>query len=201
MPRTARHLTTAAVLALTGLLAACSDTEELAEPPLPTPTPTVAEPSPSPSPTPSTEPGNEKPQRPAAMDQHNAEGAVAALHYFLSLDPYAMRTGDVAALKAMSHRSCGYCSSRLEQAETISERGDIYEGGFTTATVLKKYQRDPVTGIWPLDVELWEEAALITDRSGGEVFASPDGTAQRRVEMGVVDGEWVVVEIGLIPGK
>jgi hypothetical protein len=110
-----------------------------------------------------------------------------------------MRTGDASALEVMSHDSCEYCTSRIEQARKIAERGDVYVGGAATASVLEQYQQDAATGIWPLDVEIREEAARITDSAGEEVFASGAGVAQRRAEMGVVDGDWVVVEIGPIP--
>jgi hypothetical protein len=96
----------------------------------------------------------------------------------------------------MSHRSCEYCATRIGQARTIAERGDVYSGGAATATILTVYERDAATGIWPLDVEIREEGARITDDSGAELFSSDAGTAERRVEMGVIDGEWMVVEIG-----
>lgn len=203
MARAPRRCSIAAVLALSGLVAGCSGAEDPVEPAASETaasesTPTVSGPSRSPSPSPSAT-GAEKPERPAAMDQHDAEGAAAALEYFLALDPYAMRTGDVTDLKAMSHDSCEYCKSRIEQAETIAERDDVYVGGSTTFTVLETYQRDAATGIWPLDVELREDAVTITDGAGGTVYESEGGVAQRRVELGVVDGDWVVVEVGAIP--
>jgi hypothetical protein len=133
------------------------------------------------------------------MEKQDAEGAAAALEHFLSLDQYAMATGDVAPLDAMSHQSCEYCDSRIEQAQTIAERGDKYSGGLATATVVTTFERDPVTGILPLDVRISEEPATITDVAGEEVFSSEGGTADRRVEMGIVEGQWVVVEIGPIP--
>ncbi len=187
----------AAALALSGLAAGCSGAED-PEPATPEPTPVTSAPSASPSPSPSAE-DVDKPERPAAMDQHDADGAAAALEYFLALDLYAMRTGDVSDLEAMSHDSCEYCESRIEQAETIAERDDVFVGGSTTFTILTSYQQDAATGLWPLDVEIREDSATITDSAGEEVYESEDGVAQRRVEMGIVDGDWVVVEIGPIP--
>lgn len=107
----------AAALALSGLVAGCSGAED-PEPATPEPTPVTSAPSASPSPSPSAE-GVDKPERPAAMDQHDADGAAAAAEYFIELYDYVMRTGDTSEWEAMSHGTCGFCSDAISQANRL----------------------------------------------------------------------------------
>ncbi|MCF4120401.1 DUF6318 family protein [Antribacter sp. KLBMP9083] len=175
-------------LVVLGLAGACTDGGESG--PTPEPTPTVASPSPS-----ASEPEVVKPERPEAMDRDDAEGAAAAAIYFLSLRSYMMVSGDTAEWEAMSHESCGFCSGDLEQARQIHERGDSFSGGRILATVVEVYARDSLTGVTPLDVEMDESVTSIVDHSGQEIFRSDRSVEVNRVEMGQIDGEWVVVEV------
>lgn len=155
------------------------------------PTP-VASASPSP-----TAPA--KPERPEAMNRKDAEGAAAAAEYFIELYPYVMATGDVEEFEAMSHRACGFCEDALEQAERIEVHGYTYTGGDTDLSVTETYRRDGVTGIYPLDVDISQEASQITDGKGGEIYAAKGRVSESRVEMGTRDGQWIVVAVAPIP--
>ncbi|MCK0116821.1 DUF6318 family protein [Isoptericola sp. S6320L] len=195
-----------AVLATGLLVAGCTGadpepTSEASE--LPLPASVTASPSATASPEPSPEPSDEVaaagPERPAAMDKKDAEGAAAAAKYILSLEQPMMVTGDTAEWEARSHRSCEYCESRLDQAKTIAKRGDVFTGGDVEVVVDKVYQRDVVTGIWPMDITGHESPTTILDASGDTVFTSEAGVAKRRAELALRDGEWVLVELGQIP--
>jgi len=189
-----RLLAVGIALAAGYLVAACTGGGE------PDPTPPVetsAAPSPTPTPEP-TETGPTKPDRPAAMDRDDAEGAAAAAEYFLELYPYVMSTGDTSEWDAMSHAECGTCASLITQARTIAERGDVAIGGEVTATVEdpSRYVRDESTGLFPLDLDFHQAGSSIADAEGTEIFAAEAKNSQKRVEMGRLNGDWIVVTIG-----
>lgn len=152
--------------------------------------------SPSPSPSLPT-----KPERPAAMEREDAEGAAAAAEYFIELYPYVMATGDTEEFEAMSHRACGFCADALEQAKKIRMRHETWSGGKIRGTLLETYARDDVTGVYPLDFEVKQAAARITDAEGATVFEGEDEEATYRVELGRKDGSWMVVEIASGPAN
>ncbi|GAA4733799.1 hypothetical protein GCM10023216_27960 [Isoptericola chiayiensis] len=205
MTRTTRHHLTSTATLLTSVLLVAGCTDDDAEPEatsseLPLPASVTASPSDEPSPTPSPSPsGPEKPERPAAMDKKDGDGAAAAVKYILALEQPMMVTGDTAEWEKRSHRSCDYCASRLDQAKTIARRGDTFSGGGFEVTVETVYQRDAVTAIWPVDVKVAEHETTIRDSSGEVVFDSEGSRAERRVEVALKDGEWVLVEMAEIP--
>ncbi|OLT54635.1 DUF6318 family protein [Cellulosimicrobium sp. CUA-896] len=178
------------------LVAGCSG--EPAEPE-PTTSTVEEEPTETPEPTP-TETGPAKPERPAAMEQEDAEGAAAAAEYFSELYPYVMTSGDTSEWRSLAHESCGFCQGSIDQAETIRERGDAFVGGAVTATVEKPglYARDEATGIFPLDMRIVQEAMTISDAEGKELFSQERTDDLYRAEIGRKDGEWVVVEVALL---
>ncbi|WP_166844766.1 DUF6318 family protein [Isoptericola sp. BMS4] len=179
---------------LTGALAGCTGDEP--DDPATTTSGADTETSASPSPTAEPSPDVTKPERPAAMDEHDADGAAAAAVYFMELYPYIMKTGDTAEFEKMSHKSCGYCDEALEQAGQIAERGDKYIGGDITANVVKTYRQDAATGILPLDVEVAEKASSIEDSEGNVLFESEAATSLDRVEIAWSDdGKWVVLGV------
>ncbi|WP_369370322.1 DUF6318 family protein [Promicromonospora sp. Populi] len=141
-----------------------------------------------------------KPERPAAMDRDDAEGAAVAAEYFIELYPYVMATGDTEEFEAMSHQACGFCEEALEQANEIDEEGWAYAGGESSLSVTQVYMRDEVTGIYPLDTEISQAPSRITGPNGDEIYSVESKRFDRRVEMGTRDGEWVVVTVAPIPG-
>ncbi|MHA7132789.1 DUF6318 family protein [Oerskovia turbata] len=194
--RRARRLTLAPVALglVAALLAGCSGARE----PAPAPPVTAEKPSPTPTPPPT---GPAKPERPAAMDKDDAEGAAAAAEYFIELYPYVMTTGDTSDWEAMSHAECGSCSDLIGDAKSIVTRGDIFVGGEVEASIDDPYYyvRDEQTGIYPLDLRVEQSATTITDKSGAELMSSGDEKSDRRIEMGRLEGNWIVVGIAEIP--
>lgn len=195
--RARRRVVAVGAVVLVGLLAGCTG-EEPVEPDPSSSTTESPEPTEEPEPTP-TETGPVKPERPAAMDQQDGEGAAAAAEYFLELYPYVMATGDTAEWEAMAHEACGFCDDAIGQAETIKSRADVYSGGETDVVVVGEYARDDLTGIFPLDARVDQTPIVITDSAGGELFASDALSKVYRAEMGIRDGAWVVVEVAPAP--
>lgn len=158
--------------------------------------PTSAAPSPSPSPSPS---GPAKPERPDAMKRKDAKGAAAAAEYFIELYPYVMATGDTEEFEAMSHRACGFCEELARQASAIQDAGEIFVGGATAVEMTKEYRRDEVTGIYPFDSRITQEAQTITAADGRIVLDVRREVLDRRIEMGRRQGKWVMVTVAPIP--
>lgn len=186
------------VVAVGMLVAGCTGEEPVEPEPSTSTAEESAEPTEEPEPSP-TETGPVKPERPAAMEQEDAEGAAAAAEYFIELYDYVMITGDVSEWKAMAHESCGFCAKATGQSETINERSDVFAGGSTTAQLVEAFQRDEATGIFPLDMQVEQAAISIEDSSGATVYSSDAISSLYRVEMGLRQGEWVVVEIAPSP--
>lgn len=177
-------------LALVGpVLMGCTDSA--AEPDDGASSPRVsAETSASPSPS-----APAKPERPEAMNRDDAEGAAAAAEYFIELYPYVMATGDTEEFEAMSHRACGFCSQALEDVSRAQAQDRAYEGGEIAMTLVEQYERDEVTGIYPLDVEVTQQASRTTAADGSVVSSAEESVSEHRVEMGRRNGRWVVVAI------
>ena len=133
------------------------------------------------------------------MQQKDAKGAAAAAEYFIELYPYVMATGDTEEFEAMSHRACGFCDDALEQAEQIKEGGWAYSGGDSTLSVTQAYKRDELTGIYPMDTEITQEQSRISDPNGNKLDSVETTLFDRRIEMGIKSGEWVVVKVAPIP--
>jgi hypothetical protein len=161
-----------------------------------------ASPSNDPAPAVSASPSPEapaKPERPEAMKRKDAEGAAAAAEYFIELYPYVMSTGDTEEFEAMSHRACGFCADALEQAERIDESGWVYAGGESDLAVTQVYERDGLTGIFPLDVEVTQRSSQIVGSDGEELYTVETKVFERRVEIGLRGGQWVVVTVAPLP--
>lgn len=99
----------------------------------------------------------------------------------------------------MSHRACGFCDDALEQAEKIKESGYAYTGGESALSVTEVYAKDEVTGVFPLDADISQQASKILNGSGGQVFVADAKVSRSRVEVGLRNGQWVVVTIAPIP--
>ena len=161
----------------------------------------VPTPETSASPSPSVSSVLTKPERPDAMEREDAEGAAAAAEYFIELYPYVMATGDTEEFEAMSHRACGFCDDALEQAEKIHTRHETWSGGEIEGVLLETYAQDEITGVYPLDFQVQQDAARITDAEGVTVFEGKDERATYRVELGRMGGNWIVVEIASGPAQ
>lgn len=148
------------------------------------------------SPTPSVP---AKPERPEAMERDDAEGAAAAAEYFIELYPYVMATGDTREFEAMSHRACGFCDELASQATAIKEGNETFVGGETTVRILEEYKRDELTGIYPFDSKIIQEAQRITAADGHVVLDAEREVLDRRIEVGRAGGDWVMVTVAPIP--
>jgi DNA-binding LacI/PurR family transcriptional regulator len=142
-----------------------------------------------------------KSERPEAMKRDDAEGAAAAAEYFIELYPYVMATGDTEEFEAMSHRACGFCDELASQASAIQDAGETFVGGETTVTITKEYKRDEVTGIYPFDSKIIQEAQRITAPNGQVVLDADREVLDRRIEIGRRAGEWVMVTVAPVPER
>jgi hypothetical protein len=133
------------------------------------------------------------------MKRKDAKGAAAAAEYFIELYPYVMATGDTEEFEAMSHRACGFCGELTSQASAIQNAGETFTGGKTTVDITKEYQRDEVTGIYPFDSKIMQEAQTITAADGQVVLDAKREILDRRIEIGRREGEWVMVTVAPIP--
>lgn len=195
-----RRALAAGALVATSLFVAGCTSEEPAEPETSTTTTAEAEPTETPEPTPA-ETGPAKPERPAAMEQEDAEGAAAAAEYYMSLYGYMLKSGDVAEWAAMSDETCGFCSATLEKVAWLEESGATYESGEASLVVEdpQRYVRDEDTGIFPLDALLAQDSVVVTAADGSQVANEAAYEEQVRVEMGRAEGSWTVVEIAPVP--
>jgi len=173
-----RSLAVGVVLALGWVVAGCTGGGD------PGPSPSVEEPPASTEPSP-TETGPAKPERPAAMDRDDGEGAAAAAEYFLELYPYVMATGDTVEWDAMTwDETCGFCSSVSTDARAIAESGQTFTGGGVTAEIEKQWPLDEFIGGYPVDVNATMQDGQVVDAEGDVVRA--------------VDGFTGVMELGLL---
>ncbi|MFJ4230352.1 DUF6318 family protein [Cellulosimicrobium cellulans] len=144
----------------------------------------MTSPSETPEPTP-TETGPVKPERPAAMERDDAEGAAAAAEYFLELYPYVMATGDTVEWDAMTWaETCGFCSSVSKDARSIAEAGQTFAGGQVTAELEKLWPLDEFIGGYPVDINATMQDGKVIDDIGNVVR--------------VVDGFDGVMEVGVL---
>ena len=177
----------------------------------PTPSPTAsvkelnASESPSETPTPEQKPTPpvdvDPPERPAAMDNANEAGAVAAAEYYLRLTVYAAATGDTSELETMSDEGCKFCDNYISSVNEL--HGD---GGWAAVSVVETSDMQ----VWTLEdqantyqVELWAERGPYDYFSGsGEVvlhdrestgiafvISTEDGWKLRAVETFKIDSE------------
>jgi len=186
-----------AAVMIAATLAACSGPAQ--EPSSDAATSTHSDPTRSPSPSASAT-GVEKPERPAAMQKKDAEGAAAAAEYFLSLEPFMMSTGITADWISMSHRACDYCRDTLENAHWLHDQDSTYEGGGTSVSVEHVYKRDAATGIFPLDAVIHTSPVKVVDASGNLIEDVAAESTSARIEVATINGNWVIVTVASQPG-
>jgi hypothetical protein len=133
------------------------------------------------------------------MEREDAEGAAAAAEYFIELYPYVMATGDTEEFEAMSHRACGFCEKLAVQASAIRDAEEVFIGGATSVEITKRYKRDEVTGIYPFDSRITQQAQTITAADGHVVLDADQEVLDRRIEIGRHDDQWVMVTVAPIP--
>ena len=133
------------------------------------------------------------------MKRKDAKGAAAAAEYFIELYPYVMATGDTEEFEAMSHRACGFCEDVLDDIARFQGKGQTYDGGSAKGTILVSYTRDQLTGIYPFDMSIQQQASAVVDATGKEVSAEGYSTSEVRIEIGMRADSWIVVELASTP--
>ncbi|WP_146192430.1 DUF6318 family protein [Cellulomonas sp. WB94] len=183
----------AAVLAL-GLLGGCSSggsapvaTSTSSVPTVVASTTPTAAATPSPTATP-------KPERPAAMDTVNVDGAIATATYFLELYPYALNTGDISDWNSLSHPECIFCAGLADEVERQVGLSEHQEG---LATSIASATGIEVTrgAFFDVDLELTQGPWQVVDKAGTVVEESLP-TKVAHIHMNVVrdSGRWLVRE-------
>lgn len=157
--------------------------------------PVAPSPSESPEPTP-TESGPVKPERPAAMDRDDAQGAAAAAEYFLSLYGYVLATGDTAEWDAMTWaETCEFCTNVQADAQEIAQAGDSYEGAEITVSAVSPGDLDTFVGAYPVVAD-FRQAALVRTSQTGEVVERSDESAGRlQIDMLHDGASWRVLAL------
>ena len=181
-----------AVTVALGLLAGCSFGGSDPAPTAADAAPRVtAAPTPSPTPSPTSTP---KPERPAAMDTVNLDGAIATATYFLQLFPYALNTGDLTDWAVLSHPECIFCAGLSDEVKRQSSLHEHQEGLITSIASETCTEVNP--GAWfDVDLELTQGPWQVVDMRGTVVETS-GATKVMRVHMNVVrdSGRWLVRE-------
>ena len=122
---------------------------------------TVLNPSPTTSTTPSATPTVRAPERPAAMDRADADGAIAAATYFVSLYPYAYATGALAAWTAMSDPACVICRSVVGHVTEMRSLGHTSQG---PSISVSSVQNGPTANLGSFAIEMHVEQGPSIER-------------------------------------
>jgi hypothetical protein len=155
--------------------------------------PVVPAPSETPKPTP-TETGPVKPERPAAMERDDAEGAAAAAEYFLELYPYVMATGDTVEWDAMTWaETCGFCTGVRDTALEIRSAGDFYSGSDTTVDSAEAGEVDTLTGGRAVIVDVVQGPHIRTASDGEVITEGGEVAARLHVDVLFTQGQWYIV--------
>ena len=127
----------------------------------PTPRPTTsvrtleASKLPSETPTPGQQPTGlldvDPPERPAAMDNADEAGAVAAAEYYLRLTVYAAATGDTTELEAMSGEGCEFCENYIASAKELHSNGGWAELAEVSVSILNVWMSQESPGQFRVD--------------------------------------------------
>jgi hypothetical protein len=177
---------------LASALASCTTTATVDRAPAPTSTQTPI-PTSTPSPTPPLT-STPLPTRPVAMDAVTADGAIAAVTYFLDMVPYALSSGDVTQLKELSHPECIFCRSITDDAAQMHTNGQHQEG--TAMRVLSARGSEVNPGYWfSVDARVEQGSWQILD-AGGNIIQSEPAAKTFAMNFAVIhqDGRWIVRE-------
>lgn len=85
--------------------------------------------TPSPSPTMNLK---QLPERPEAMNEPTADGAIAAATYVLELYEYSFATGDLAPWRAITLDTCAYCTAVSDSVTAMFEAAERSSGSTVT---------------------------------------------------------------------
>lgn len=156
----------ALVPVLAAVLAGCSAEEA----PRPEPLPSAPSPSPSPSPVALEVP----PSAQAATPQ----GAAAFARYYLEVLHAAFVSGEVEALRAISHPECSTCSNFIRVTQEDEAAGKSFRGGEYTVLFAEATETAPGDALIDLS---YDRAPAMTRDAQGMVLEQ--GPAEQRVLM------------------
>ena len=126
------------------------------------------------------------------MDGDDADGAIAAATYFISLYPYVYATGDLSAWKAMSDPACGYCSGVSLAVESMHAMGSHIRGGDIEVTATRSFPPSASTGIYPVDLELAEGPSSEVDAGGDELKEMAGGKTLAQLDVAWAATGWSI---------
>ncbi len=129
------------------------------------------------------------------MEQPGADGAAAAATYFMSLYPYVLATGDLAAWDAMSAPDCDFCNNTRTEVERLRAAEQRNLGGIT---VLAAGGTDLGSNGWHsarLEIEIHESSDV---DAAGIVVSSRDGGTYS-VDLALTwSGGWLIDSAGIV---
>ena len=172
-------------VAVGGVLAGCTDAGGatpdsspvvvVVESPAPTrasSTPTVAA-----EPSPTAEPVT-APPRPAEMDRSDEVGAAAAAEYFMRLQTYALRSGDLTEWDARSGDDCRFCANVSGAVAGVYGAGGRYTGFDMAIDGVEVLGQDTTVGVFSVEVRFTMEGGDQLDAAGARLtsFAPDVGT-------------------------
>ncbi len=149
-------------------LVACTGPGGAPSPDSTRPAPSVTASSPTPAPSSSA-----PPERPAAMERRDVEGAIAAAQYFLELYPYVYNTGDLTEWRAMSHPDCVFCASVVKNVEELHAAGGYETGGGFQFESVSAQEPLPDNEFFGVDLAAIQAPGSRHDSAGRVVDAGP----------------------------
>lgn len=175
-------------------LAGCASAEA---PPDPVPSEAVTAPPPTgsatptpPTPTPTTPEPVAAPERPAAMDQSDETGAVAAAEYFLALSQYTVHSGALDRWEQVATQDCRYCAYVTQTAQDAQDRGVRIIGGDLTVRTAELTAADSALGVYAVSVAYEASPLVEVSPDGIESTVSPAGAGVLTVEVVLTTDGW-----------
>ncbi|MHA7618103.1 DUF6318 family protein [Cellulosimicrobium cellulans] len=149
----------------------------------------------TPEPEPTTT-GPPKPERPAAMERDDAEGAAAAAEYFLELYDDVLTTGDTTEWDSMSWtETCEFCTNVSADAAEIASSGDDYAGSAIALSNINVGELDTLIGGYPVTAEFKQDALVRTDSAGTIVEKSGPSDGRLQIDMLHDGAGWRVLSL------
>ncbi|VDG76775.1 Uncharacterised protein [Actinobaculum suis] len=132
----------------------------------------------------------EKPVPPAAMENVDADGAIAAAEYYLLLTLYGATTLETEDLEKMSGAECAWCQEEIRRLKG-------WTGYLETMPEFEIYERQG----W-YDAEQNDFVVALAGKRGSSQLNSPEGTSEARAQefkVGMIlenhSDQWVVTDI------
>lgn len=183
------------VLVAAAVLAAGCTAEEAPEPgPIESSTPDAVVTTPEPSAEPTEEPVV-APVRPPEMDRLDEVGAVAAARYFIELEEYVFRTGDLAQWSQISLQDCGFCQGVREQAERVYGGGGRHTGSVVTTGDARLVGHDEALNGYAVEVEYSAGPGYELDATGAVVAELPVERGYMVLDVLPVEGAWALLSV------